>query len=114
MSIPHRGSPQWEAMAADPSIFASLSPEVQDQTYAQIAALEAALRAHVMTRCRNGLPITPEPDRAVLIDEAMTLLGMTRDYIYRHWKRLGGYRDDDGHVKFLMSVIRRHLNTRAS
>ena len=51
----------------------------------------------------------PERDRAVLLDEAGLMLGMTKDYLYRHWTKLGGYRDVDGHIKFPLSVIQRHV-----
>ena len=39
----------------------------------------------------------------------MGLLAMTKDYLYRHWEKFGGYRDDDGHVKFSMSAIQRQI-----
>jgi hypothetical protein len=68
--------------------------------HAQVAALEAALSVRILTRGPAGPPPSNEPDRAVRIEEAVVLLGMTRDYLYRHWEKLGGYRDDDGHVKF--------------
>jgi hypothetical protein len=43
----------------------------------------------------------------------MTLLGMGQDYVYRHWRKLGGYKDIDGHVKFTMSAIQRYLKGKA-
>ena len=32
---------------------------------------------------------------------------------YRNWKRLGGYKDTDHHIKFRMSDIQRHLQQKA-
>lgn len=60
-----------------------------------MAALEADLRARLLTRK------PAEPDRAIGIDEACILLGMTRPYLERRTnsKRLGGFNDHDGHVK---------------
>jgi hypothetical protein len=50
---------------------------------------------------------------ASMMEEATSLLGMTKDYLYRHWRKLGGYRDDDSHVKFALSTIERHIQRRA-
>jgi len=55
----------------------------------------------------------PEPDRAVRLEEAAPLLAMSQDFVYRHWKRLGGYKDTDHHIKFRMSDIQRHLQRKA-
>jgi hypothetical protein len=75
-----------------------------------VATLEAAFRAKMLTLRRDGqTPATNDPDRAVRIEEAMVLLGMTKDYLYRHWEKLGGYRDDDGHVKFPLCTIQRRV-----
>ena len=54
-----------------------------------------------------------EPDRAVRLDEAASLLAMSHDFVYRNWKRLGGYKDFDHHIKFRMSDIQRHLQGKA-
>jgi hypothetical protein len=101
--------PSLDSLSADPASFNLLPPDAQNAAYAQVAALEAALRAKILTRGRAGPPPNNEPDRAVRIEEAMPLLGMTKDYLYRHWEKLGGYRDDDGHVKFSMSTIQRRV-----
>ena len=55
----------------------------------------------------------PEPDRAVRLDEAASLLSMSHDFVYRNWKRLGGYKDADHHIKFRMSDLQRHLQRKA-
>jgi hypothetical protein len=55
----------------------------------------------------------PEPDRAVRLEEAASLLAMSQDFVYRHWKRLGGYKDTDHHIKFRMTDIQRHLQRKA-
>jgi hypothetical protein len=51
----------------------------------------------------------PEPDRALRLEEAASHHAMSHDFVYRHWKRLGGYKDTDHHVKFRMSDLQRHL-----
>jgi hypothetical protein len=38
---------------------------------------------------------------------------MSQDFVYRHWKRLGGYKDTDHHIKFRMSDLQRHLQRKA-
>jgi hypothetical protein len=55
----------------------------------------------------------PEPDRAVRLEEAASLFAMSDDFVYRNWKRLGGYKDTDHHIKFRMSDIQRHLQRKA-
>jgi hypothetical protein len=55
----------------------------------------------------------PEPDRALRLDEAASLLAMSDDFVYRNWKRLGGYKDTDHRIKFRMSDIQRHLERKA-
>jgi hypothetical protein len=36
-----------------------------------------------------------------------------QDFVYRRWKRLGGYKDTDHHIKFRMSDLQRHLERKA-
>jgi hypothetical protein len=113
--LPHRkrdvgAIPSLDNLSADPGAFSVLPSEVQNAVYAQVATLEAAFRAKILTLRRDGqTAATNDPDRGVRIEEAMVLLGMTKDYRYRHWEKLGGYRDDDGHVKFAMSTIQRRI-----
>ena len=38
---------------------------------------------------------------------------MSHDFVYRQWKRLGGYKDTDHHIKFRMSDVQRHLQRKA-
>ena len=56
---------------------------------------------------------TPEPDRALRLEEAASLLAMSHDFVYRHWKHLGGYKDTDHHIKFRMSDLQRYLLRKA-
>ena len=56
---------------------------------------------------------TADPDRALRLEEAASLFAMSHDFVYRHWKRLGGYKDTDHHIKFRMSDIQRHLQRKA-
>lgn len=54
-----------------------------------------------------------EPDRAVRLEEAASLLAMSNDFVYRNWKRLGGFKDADHRIKFRVSDIQRHLERKA-
>src|SRR5262245_43366002 len=105
----------WEALMAEPTRFAALPMSDQDTIYAQIAGLEAAWRPAVLTRrsaFETGRQGPAETERALRLAEAAARLGMSKDYLYRHWRKLGGYKDDDGHVKFALSAIQRHVNAR--
>jgi hypothetical protein len=103
--------PSLADLMADPSAFDGLPHELQDILFEQAVILEARLRVKVMTRHRTDERAPTGPERAVGIDEACALLGMERGYLERrgNWTRLGGYKDNDGHVKFPMSTIQRHI-----
>ena len=102
--------PPLDAMLADPSLFDSLPHQAQDAVYGQIVVAEAEFRAKLLTRRdRVDERASAGSDRAVRLREAVTLLGMTKDFLYRHWETLGGYRDLDGHIKFSLSTIQRHI-----
>lgn len=107
--VPVAVVPTLTALSADPGLFDALPRQAQDALFEQAAVLEARLRAKIMARRGQDERVSPEVDRAVRVDEAAALLGMTKDFLYRHWQKLGGYRDDDGHVKFAMSAIQRHV-----
>jgi hypothetical protein len=68
---------------------------------------------HVLSASRSCPHHAPEADRALRLDEAAVLLAMSDDFVYRNWKRLGGYKDADHHIKFRMSDIQRHLQRKA-
>ena len=36
---------------------------------------------------------------------------MTKDYLHRRWKKLGGYRDADNRIKFSAATIESHIRT---
>jgi hypothetical protein len=75
-------------------VIPALPAEKLAQAYTQVAALEAALRVAPLTRRPHDHRHAPEPDRAVRLEEAVTLLGMTEteDCLYRHWRKLGGHK----------------------
>src|SRR5262245_32247886 len=86
--------PSFDHLFSESSLFDGLSTDAQDALYEQVAVMEAKLKAKLLARGRNGWAPVPDPDRAVRIEEAAPLLGMTSDYLYRHWRKLGGYKDD--------------------
>jgi hypothetical protein len=93
----------------DPSRLAHLPLDALVDLRRQLWALESDVESAILTRTLAQHHAAPMPDRAVRIEEAGTMLGMTTDYLYRHWKKLGGYRDDDGHIKFALSTIQGHI-----
>lgn len=117
MSVPQPLAvvPTLDELAGDPARLDALPRIAVADLYARVARLEAALRARLlaaapdMTRAPAGAD-----DRVLAIDEAAAMLGMSRDFLYRHWSRLHlGYKDVDGHVKFLLSRVQRYIRTRA-
>ena len=103
--------PSLDPILADVSLFKSLSREEQDRLYSAIAGLEAFMRAHLLlTRLSSHeAPASQEPDRAVPLAEAARMLSMSKDYLYRHWHELHGYRDKDGKIKFRLTFINYYL-----
>ena len=96
----------------DLDVFDGLPEEDQNAIYAEAAAVEATLRAKLLGR-RHAVVAAPISDHAVGLKQAAEQLHMTRDYLYRHWGKLGGYRDDDGRVKFSLRAIQRHIDRKA-
>ena len=86
-----------------------LSADEVDRLYAEVTALEAALRARIVTRRP-----APQPDRALTLGEASELLGMTRAWLERrgNWERVGGYRDADRRIKFSLATLEAYLRRR--
>ena len=86
-------------------------PRTETNPEAELADLVQRLARLLAPRpcCKH----TSEPDRALRLEEAASLLAMTHDFVYRHWNRLGGYKDTDHHIKFRMSDIQRHLQRKA-
>jgi hypothetical protein len=103
----------WDALVDDPTLFTTLPVEVQDAVYRQVAQLEAVCRAFVLTRATpNGVTPAPDPDQVVRLADAASRLGMSKDFLHRSWRTLGGFKDADGHVKFSVRVITRHVRSR--
>src|SRR5262245_28296548 len=103
----------WDALVADPALFTTLPVEVQDVVYRHVAQLEAVCRTFVLTRAKpNSLPPGPDPDQVVRLADAASRLGMSKDFLHRSWRKLGGFKDDDGYVKFSLRVIARHVRSR--
>jgi hypothetical protein len=94
-----------DAIAADPAHAAGLLPDERAALLAQACALIVILASNVSP----SVPLSPAPERALRVAEAATMLSMSEDYLYRHWKTLGGYHDVDGHVKFAESDLRKHI-----
>ena len=86
-------------------------PRTETNREAELADLLQRL-ARLLSAPPPGHHVT-EPDPALRLEEAATLLAMSHDFVYRHWKRLGGYKDTDHHIKFRMSDIQRHLERKA-
>ena len=87
-------------------------PGIETNPDAELADVLQKL-VHLLSIPRLRAHAAPDPDRAVRLEETASLLAMSPDFVYRNWKRLGGYKDTDHHIKFRMSDIQRHLQRKA-
>jgi hypothetical protein len=87
-------------------------PRTETNPEAELADLLQKL-VRLLSAPRRCAHHETDPDKAVRLEEAAALLAMSEDFVYRHWKRLGGYKDADHRVKFRMSDLQRHLQRRA-
>jgi hypothetical protein len=110
---PLRGVPPLGELLADASALDRLHLDALVELKRQAAHLTADITAAIDWRMAGARPEPQGPDRAVGLEEASGLLGLSRDFLYRHWKKLGGYKDDDGRVRFTMSTIQRRLQHQA-
>jgi hypothetical protein len=106
--------PSLDELAEQPGAFDSLPPLAQAALLERVEVLAARLRVKLLAaRTVAGPAPAATLDRAVGLEEASGLLGLSRDFLYRRWKKLGGYKDDDGRVRFTMSTIQCRLQHRA-
>lgn len=106
--------PSLDELAEQPEAFDSLPLLAQAALLERVEVLAARLRVKLLAaRTAAGPAPAAAPDRAVGLKEASGLLGLSHDFLYRHWKKLGGYKDDDGRVRFTMSNIQRRLQHQA-
>jgi hypothetical protein len=94
-------------VAAIPACFDSLSAVEQDDLYRRIAALEADLRARLLTR---QLPqaVTGPPGTLLRIKDACNRMDWHYSWAYKHWRELGGFKDLDGGLKIRADVLAKH------
>jgi len=107
--------PTLDALAANPALVEELPPEIKAILYRLAARVEASLRADLLgLRPERGASAEAPGDILLTIEDAAESLAMSKDFLYRNWKRLGlGYKDEDGHVKFPLSAVRRYVERRA-
>ena len=82
-----------------------------------IQRLAADLEAHITISVDGPVAVrAPDHDRAVSLTEASQLLDIKRRTLERpaKWRQLGGYRDIDGHIKFRLVDLHRHLARRST
>ena len=105
--------PTLDELAENPAAFDHLPPAAQAAQFERAEVLAAHLRARILTARVPAAPPSPAaPDRAVGLKEASGLLSMSKDYLWRHWQKLGGYKDRDGRIKFPLSTIQRLVRGR--
>jgi len=98
---------------ADPALARHLPRPVAIEYRRAIKRLDADLEARIASIEPADVTNPVDSDRAIGLAEASTFLDMKRRTLERKWQQLGGYRDIDGHIKFRLSVLRRHVARRS-
>jgi hypothetical protein len=107
--VPLAAVPTLADVARDPARLATLPLDVLIDLQRQVGHLSADVGAAITRQMARPHGGAVAPVRAVRIDEAAKVLAMSEDFLYRNWSKLGGYKDDDGHLKFPDSTLRRHV-----
>jgi hypothetical protein len=100
----------------DPRLVERLPRAVAIEYRRAILRLAADLEAHITISIdQPAAAPAAEDDRAVNLTGASQLLAIKRRTLERaaKWRQLGGYRDIDGHIKFRLADLRRHLARRS-
>ncbi len=109
--------PPLDAVMKDPELVERLPRSVAIEYRRAIQRLAADLEAHITTSVAEPVAVpTQNHDRAVSLTAASQLLGIKRRTLERpaKWRQLGGYRDIDGHIKFRLLDLHRHLARRSA
>jgi len=109
--------PPLEAVMQNPGLVERLPRAVAIEYRRAIQRLAADLEAHITISVDGAVAVrAPDHDRAVSLTEASQLLDIKRRTLERpaKWRQLGGYRDIDGHIKFRLVDLRRHLARRST
>ncbi len=111
---PQLGSvPSLPDVMADPALASHLPRPVAIEYRRAIKRLDADLEARIASIEPADATNPLDADRAIGLAEASTFLDMKRRTLERKWQQLGGYRDIDGHIKFRLAVLRRHVARRS-
>jgi len=101
--------PTVEAIKRDRSILdrlpLGLVIEVRRELAHALADVDAAIAAR--QPMPSDAPSSPPPGRAVRLKDAAMLRARSPDFLYRNWKKLGGFKDEDGRIKFPAEMIAR-------
>ena len=109
--------PALETVIQHPKLVGQLPRSVAIEYRRAIKRLAADLEAHILTTVDAPIALrAPDHDRAVSLTEASQLLDIKRRTLERpsKWRQLGGYRDIDGHIKFRLLDLHRHLGRRST
>lgn len=109
--------PPLEVVIQNPDLVERLPRSVAIEYRRAIQRLTADLEVQIITSGDGPVAVrSPDHDRAVSLTEASQLLDIKRRTLERpaKWRQLGGYRDIDGHIKFRLIDLRRHLARRST
>ena len=106
--------PSLQAVMADPSLVRDLPRPAAIEYRRALKRLDADLEARIASTEPAEAANPADSDRAIGLTEASTFLDMKRRTLERKWRQLGGYRDVDGHIKFRLGVLRRHVARRST
>lgn len=80
--------PTLTELAAHPEQAAELPPHAAATLLVQVASLQTILLSRLFVGMSPELRREDSEDRLLLVDEAASMLGMTKDYLYKHADQL--------------------------
>jgi predicted DNA-binding transcriptional regulator AlpA len=93
------------------AIVDEVPPDAVPDVLGELARLTALLQMRLHVPRGNGRP-SPTPLRSLTAKEVATVLGMSRNWVYRHAKELGGAKLSEGALRFPEQDVRRYVATR--
>lgn len=112
LAITPAAVPTLDELAADPTRAATLPPAALQGLLCRCLTLQTALMGALLTASARMAGASTEPDSLLGVAAAATRLGMSRDWLYRHARRLPFTVRNGRLLRFSSHGITRYIHAR--